>query len=100
MYFYSNLQTFDLMLISLGGLLSLAGTIMYLIRAFRTNLLWGFAMLFFGPVSAAIFTIIHWKLAKKSFVVAVLGYIITSLALAKSGQFQLPLPPPDSLRSA
>lgn len=73
---------------------------MYLIRAFRTSLLWGFAMLFFGPVSAPIFTIIHWRLAKKSFVIAVLGYIITSLALARSGQFELPLPPTDSLRAA
>ncbi len=70
-----------LVLLGLGALL--LGGITYIIAAFRTSILWGLGVLFFGPVSL-IFLILHWNEAKKPFYLQLwgVGFVIAAALLA------------------
>ena len=100
MYVYTSLDTMDTILVSLGILFSVIGSCMFVLAAYREGLLWGCAVLFFAPVAAPIFMIMHWRIAKKSFTIALLGYLLSAIALARTGQIELPLPTVSDLKEA
>ena len=60
------------------------GGIGLLIAAFRTNILWGLAVLFIAPV-AIIYLILHWQDAKGSFKIQVFGLLIMAAFAYMSG---------------
>ena len=100
MYVYTSLDTVDAILVSLGILFSVIGSFMFILAAYREVLLWGCAVLFFAPVAAPVFMIMHWQIAKKSFAIALLGYLLSAIALSRTGQIELPLPTVGELKEA
>jgi hypothetical protein len=78
---------------ALGGILSvvgfivmLVGAIMFLIAAFREHILWGLGTLFV-PFVGLIFLIMHWDVAKKPFLIQLLGipFVVIGALLAGGG---------------
>jgi hypothetical protein len=78
-------------LVLLGLVALLVGGVAYIIAAFRTSVLWGLGVLFFGPVSL-VFLFLHWSEAKKPFFLQLwgIGFIIAATLLA-DGQAIWPL---------
>jgi hypothetical protein len=58
--------------LSVGSLIVLIGSILFLIAAFRESILWGLACLFISPVSL-FFLIVHWSKAKNAFFIQLAG---------------------------
>ena len=100
MYFSTNIDTLDAIMLAVGGMLSLVGSFMFLLKSFRAGLHWGCVVLFFFPIAAPIFMIYHWQTSKTSVAIAVLGYLLSSIALARTGIVDMPLPPTEGLREA
>lgn len=70
------------LLIVLGVVAVIVGSITFIIAAFRTSILWGIGTLIFGPVGLA-YLILHWSEAKKPFFMQLWGFafiIIANLA--------------------
>lgn len=67
------------LLVVLGIIAILFGSITFLIAAFRTSLLWGIGTLVFGPVSLA-YLILHWSEAKKPFFIQLWGIAFIIIA--------------------
>lgn len=78
-------------LVLLGLVALLVGGVTYIIAAFRTSVLWGLGVLFFGPVSL-VFLFLHWSKAKQPFYLQLwgIGFIIAASLLA-DGQAIWPL---------
>jgi hypothetical protein len=57
------------------GLISLVSFIWLLIVTFKQSVLWGFLVLLFSPISAIAFSVYHWDVAKKAFLV----YLTTNI---------------------
>ena len=55
-------------------LLLLVGWFMVMMAGFREHVLWGFAILVFGPAYLA-FAILHWPEARKGFLYSVYGFL-------------------------
>ena len=60
------------------------GGIGLLIAAFRTNILWGLAVLFIAP-AAIIYLILHWQDAKGPFKTQVFGFLIMAVFAYMNG---------------
>jgi glutaredoxin/Tfp pilus assembly protein PilN len=105
-----TLPILSLVLIGLGVLAALAGSIVLLVAAFRESALWGLIVLF-APLGNLIFTCVHWSRAKLGFLLTVAGVLIcvgavftlpdarATLLQASSGKFpsltaQAAPPPP------
>lgn len=63
------------------GLVSLVAFIWLVVIAFRENLIWGFLVFLFSPLSAIAFAIYHWEEAKKPFLVYLTVMLIFSVML-------------------
>ncbi len=63
----------------LGVLMSFAGAIWLLVRAFQTSLVWGLVV-FFLPFANIVFAIKHWAFAKKPFLLSLVGVAILLVA--------------------
>ena len=73
-------------LLILGGILSFVGGIWLLVVAFQTSVWWGLGSLLIAPVSL-VFTILHWQVAKKPFLISLAGTVLLLFAMWKSPQF-------------
>mgnify|MGYP003420903175 FL=1 len=65
------------------------GGIGLLIAAFRTNILWGLAVLLIAPV-AVIYLIVHWQDAKGPFKTQIFGFLIVLFSAYLSGGINIP----------
>jgi len=70
-----------ILLFAAGSLVSLAGTVMLLVAAFRAGILWGLAV-FFLPLANVVFVVAKWELAKKAFLVQVAGLLLCAAGIA------------------
>jgi hypothetical protein len=50
------------------------GSILFLVEAFREHILWGLACVFL-PIVALIFLCLHWKVAKRPFIIKMVGFV-------------------------
>lgn len=76
--------------ILLGLALAFIGSILFLIAAFRTSILWGLGCLLV-PFISFFFLIIHWQVAKKPFLMQVIGFsLIVLMAIAEQEGLQIP----------
>jgi hypothetical protein len=64
-----------MLLIVVGALMCLYGTIVVLINAFRASVLWGLGSLFIGPVML-VFVILNWSENMKPFLINVAGAVL------------------------
>jgi hypothetical protein len=72
------------LLIIVGIIAMVIGSIGLMIKAFSESLLWGLGCLFFQPVGW-IFVILHWQEAKNPFLLQVAGVVLTIIGVALSG---------------
>jgi glutaredoxin len=72
-----------LLIVSLA--LTLIGSLMLLVAAFRQGILWGLAYLFV-PFAALVFLIIHWREAKAGFFVSLGGFACLVTALFSASE--------------
>jgi hypothetical protein len=71
-----DLETIGFYVLLVGFFTAIAGWLYLLVSAFRTRLLWGFALLLFPP-SSLIFPFVHWSQAKRAVgLLALAGAII------------------------
>ena len=63
-------------LIALAGLVSLVGSVLFLVVAFRESPWWGLAVLLLPPFANIAFLIACWDEARKPFLVQVLGMLL------------------------
>ena len=57
----------------IGILIFVIGGILFLIESFKESIIWGLACLLITPV-ALVFTVIHWDVAKKPFLIQLAGF--------------------------
>ena len=84
-------STLASIVVILGLVAVVVGSITFIISAFRTSILWGVGVLVFGPISLA-YLICHWSAAKKPFFLQLwgLGFIFAA-ALVSSADLPWPL---------
>jgi hypothetical protein len=58
-----------MILAQLLGLVALGGYVWLVVRAFKTRIWWGFGVMLLSPVTAVIYSILHWQDAHKPFIV-------------------------------
>lgn len=82
-----------IVLLGIGSLASLGGSIWLLVRAFQTSLGWGLAV-FFLPFANIVFLIKHWVFAKKPFLLSVAGVVlvIVGSVMLTPGRMSAPNP--------
>jgi hypothetical protein len=64
------------LLISVGTLISLVGGIWLVVLAFKEHVLWGLGSLFV-PFVGLVFAIMFWSIAKKPFLIALGGSVLS-----------------------
>ena len=64
------------LLVILGLILCLVGSIWILIAAFKESLLWGLGVLFINSIVVIIFVILHFEETKKPFIIWVIGVVL------------------------
>ncbi|MBT3375143.1 MAG: hypothetical protein HN742_31005 [Lentisphaerae bacterium] len=72
------------LLMTVGGVVSLVGGVMFLITAFRESVLWGLGCIFLSPVSL-IFLFLHWRDAKKPFLIHFAGVLLVFAGIWLNG---------------
>lgn len=76
------------LIVLVGWLVSLVGSVMVLIKAFQESIVWGLCSLFIPFVILA-FVITHWEDSKKGFLIFIAGVVVvvlgTILAVALGG---------------
>jgi hypothetical protein len=77
-------------LMVVAGVVSLVGTIMFAVAAFRVSLLWGLLVLFV-PFAGLVFLVKFWPQAKRGFLIglagsglAVVAYLVLSVGIAST----------------
>jgi hypothetical protein len=80
----SNLPMGAMVLVGIGGFLSLIGGIWFLAKAFGTSVLWGLGCMFV-PFVGLIFLIMYFKDSYKPFLVAILGTVIAGGGMGYAG---------------
>ena len=73
-------------IMGIGGIITLVGAIWFLVVAFQESIVWGLLCLFIGFVSI-IFLILHWREAKKPFLVELAGIGIFIVGNVLAGGF-------------
>lgn len=76
-------------LLYLGLGIFILGGIGLLIAAFRTHILWGFAVLLVAPVGI-VYLLLHWQDAKGAFKTQVLGLVLIVISVYLSGDVSIP----------
>ena len=70
-----------LLLVILGLILCLVGSIWILIAAFKVSTLWGLGVLFINTIVTVIFVFLHFEEAKKPFIIWVIGVVLLIVGL-------------------
>jgi hypothetical protein len=78
-----------------SGVVSLVGTVMFAVAAFRVSVMWG-CLVLFVPFAGLVFLVKHWPQAKRGFLVglagtalAVVGYFALGAGIASRAQANL-----------
>jgi len=71
-------------LLVLGAMTAVVGSIWLLVLAFQESVLWGLGSLFI-PLVSLIFTIMFWPKTMKPFLIAIGGSLVMFLGMAMSG---------------
>lgn len=66
------MSVLGLLLLAIGGLLSLVGGVMLVVAAFRVSAMWGLIVLLV-PFGALVFVVMYWEDAKRGFFVGLAG---------------------------
>lgn len=83
-----------LLCLGVGAVVSIIGGLVFLVTAFNVNLLWGLGC-FFVPGVSLIFLILNWDVAKRPFILSLIG---TALMLAGYVPLLSSLPRPEESR--
>ena len=68
-------------LLFIGAIIALVGTIIFLVAAFSEHIGWGLACIFL-PFASLIFLVMHWHDAKKGFFLSLAGTVIVMIGIA------------------
>jgi hypothetical protein len=71
-------------LLVIGWLVSIVGSIMLLVVAFKESVWWGLGCIFI-PFVALIFLIMHWAVAKKPFFIELAGAVLIIIGILLGG---------------
>lgn len=69
------MEILGLVLMGVGGLIAIVGSIWFLIEAFKSGILWGLGCLFV-PFVSLIWLVTHWEDGAKPFGLSLLGSVI------------------------
>jgi hypothetical protein len=70
--------TLAYILVTVGGVISLAGGIILLVAAFRVSVGWGLALLFLSwlVIPLVVFLVTHWAEARAGFLISIAGWVV------------------------
>lgn len=77
------------LLLYIGLGVFILGGLGLLIAAFRTHILWGFAVLLIAPVGI-VYLFLHWRDAKGPFKTQILGLVLIVISVYLSGDVSIP----------
>jgi hypothetical protein len=78
-----------MLIMGVGWLIAVIGSIMVLIEAFKTSILWGIGSLLIGIVGL-VFVIMHWDVAKRGFLISLAGVGVAIVGGVLGGAFGAP----------
>jgi hypothetical protein len=81
------------MLLLVGALIAVVGSLWLLVKAFQTSVWWGLGSLFI-PFVQLIFVIMNWAECKKPFLILIAGAVLCGIGVAMVPHAQLAQPPP------
>jgi hypothetical protein len=73
-----------MVLVVVGGIISLIFSVIILIKAFQTSIVWGLGSLFV-PLVILVFVAMHWAETQKPFLYVVGGWILVAIGAAIGG---------------
>jgi len=73
--------------IAAGGVAAIAGTVLYVIAAFRKSIVWGLVVLFV-PFASLVFVCCHWREGRLGFLTSVAGFAVVFLSGVKIPELQ------------
>lgn len=73
-----------MLLLGLGGLIAFVGSIMILIEAFKTSILWGLGSIFI-PFVGLVFVAMHWQRASRGFMIWAAGFVLIVIGSVLGG---------------
>jgi len=79
------METLGIVFLVIGGLISLAGGIMFLIVTFQESVIWGLVCLFV-PFAAFVFLFMHWDKAGKPFLIQLAGGAFLVVGIMMGGK--------------
>lgn len=78
-----------MLLLGLGGLIAFVGSIMILIEAFKTSILWGLGSIFI-PFVGLVFVAMHWQRASRGFMIWAAGFVLILIGSVLGGLGGMP----------
>ncbi len=78
------MEIIGLILMIVGGVAALCGSVMMLIRMFQTSILWGLGGIFV-PFVSLIWLIMHWDKGGRPFLIYLAGGLVCGAGVAMSG---------------
>ncbi len=72
-----------MVLMILGILIAIVGGIWFLVVAFQESILWGLGCIFV-PFVSLVFLVMHWQVAKKPFLIQMLGTALMIVGIIMS----------------
>ena len=73
-----------IILLVVGLVIDIVGAILLLIRAFQASIWWGLGSIFI-PFVSLIFVITHWAVAKRPFLLVILGTVLVIIGSVLAG---------------
>jgi hypothetical protein len=81
------------LLLLVGALIAVVGSLWLLVKAFQTSIWWGLGSLFI-PFVQLIFVIMNWAECKKPFLILLAGAVLCGIGVAISPHPELTQPTP------
>lgn len=78
------MEILGIIVLIVGGLAMLVGSIMFLVAAFSESVLWGLGCIVI-PFVSLFFLIMHWQEAKKAFLVHLAGFALLVVGMLIGG---------------
>lgn len=82
------MATLGMLVMLVGVIVSFVFSVIILIKAFKTSILWGLGSLFI-PFVILVYVFMHWADTKQPFLYAVGGWVITMIGAALGGASSL-----------
>jgi len=86
------MEIFATILLVVGGIANIVGSIWILINAFKESIWWGLGSLILSFPVMLIYAFMHWPLNKKPFLISIAGVVLMIVGIVMAGGSAMTMP--------